>query len=334
VGSVIKVYSQKFEVFNFITTHKEGNTLSKGFTFALSLFKNFFTLITNQKIKIIHIHGASYGSFYRKFIIFLIGKYLFKKKIIYHIHGAEFHLLYKRSNKLAQKMISFFINNCNCVICLSQKWREFLNKNFIPKRIEILPNIIDYPIEVAENKKTNLIFFLFLGYIGKRKGIFDLLNVLIENKVEYEKRIKLLIGGNGEIQYLRDVIKKNNIEHFVEFGGWIKNEKKIEVFNKSDIFILPSYNEGLPISILEAMSYGEAIISTTVGGIPEIVRDQENGLLIEPGNLEQLKAAIDFFLDNHEKINQYGNNSKKMVENHFPDAVMNQLSCIYQSLLT
>lgn len=334
VGAVIKVYSQNFEVFNFISSHKEGNNIFKSFVFFISLFKLSFNLISDRKIKIIHIHGASYGSFYRKFVIFIIGKYLFKKKIIYHIHGAEFHLFYKRSNRVTRKMIIFFINNCNCVICLSQVWKQFFTRNFTPKKIEILPNIIDYPVEIEKNKKATLISFLFLGYIGKRKGIFDFLNVLIQNKERYETQIELLIGGDGEIEHLKELINKNNLNHFVEFRGWMDNRKKIEAFSMTDILILPSYNEGLPISILEAMSYGKAIISTPVGGIPEIVKDKQNGLLIEPGNLEQIKCAIDFFLDNHESIKQYGDNSKKLVEKHFPEAVIRQLNSIYQSLLT
>ena len=108
----------------------------------------------------------------------------------------------------------------------------------------------------------------------------------------------MYIGGNGEIQRLKELINKHNIEDIVEFLGWISSMEKAIILNSTDVYILPSYNEGLPISILESMSYGKAIISTNVGGIPEIVRNKENGLLINPGELKQMEQAIDFFLEN------------------------------------
>lgn len=333
VGQLIQIYSRHFPIFNVISTHTEGSGLLKSFYFILKLFRFVFTLVSNRKIKIIHIHGASYGSFYRKLIIFIIGKYLFKKKIIYHIHGAEFHLFYLKSNKLTQKLVTFFISNCNCVICLSNRWEQFFRDNFALKKVKILPNIIDYPVINKKKTEPLLISFLFLGYIGKRKGIFDLLNVIIENKNKYQGRIKLFIGGNGETQYLQDLINENNIENIVEFLGWVNNEKKMELFNTTNIYVLPSYNEGLPISILEAMSYGNAIISTPVGGIPEIVKNKENGLLIAPGDSEQLKLALDFFIENPELIQRYGDTSKKLVRKHLPDSVLQQLITIYKSIL-
>lgn len=111
-------------------------------------------------------------------------------------------------------------------------------------------------------------------------------------------------------------------------------KKKIDWLQKSNVYTLPSYNEGLPISILEAMSYGQAIISTNVGGIPEIVIPMKNGILIEPGNLKEIESAIDFFIEHPQKIEVYGHESKQMVDKHLPDNVMNELTEIYTSLLS
>jgi glycosyltransferase involved in cell wall biosynthesis len=298
------------------------------------LIKISYTLLKNRKIAIIHIHGASYGSFYRKYIIFIIGKYIFRKKIIYHIHGGGFQIFYDKANPFSKRLIKRFLSQSDIVICVSQSWYEYYNQNFKFKALWVLPNIIDYPTILKETSKVDYLTFLFLGLICEEKGIFDLLKVIVKDKEQYRGKIKLLIGGNGETHRLLDLIEKQQINDIVQFLGWITKEEKIDALNKADIYILPSYNEGLPISILESMSYGSAIISTNVGGIPEIVRNEENGLIIEPGNLDQLEQSLGFFLENPEVIKEYGAISQQLVKDFLPDSVIGKLSDIYKSLLT
>lgn len=333
VGAVINVYSRYFEVFNFISSHKVGSGLFKCAVFFIGLIKLFFTLFSNRKIKIIHIHGASYGSFYRKFVVFVIGKYFFRKKIIYHIHGGSFQVFYEKSNGLSKRLIKTLLDKADIIICLSQSWYEYYKRNFKTKKLVILPNIIDYPEKLKNTTKTNSTTFLFLGLVCEAKGIFDLVNAIANNKEKYRTRIKLLIGGNGETQHLQGLIEKYQIEDIVEFLGWVNSEEKIAVLNKADVYILPSYKEGLPISILEAMSYGMAVISTNIGGIPEIIKNKENGLLIEPGNLEQIEQALVYFLENPESVEEYGAVSEQLVQKYLPDSVLKQLVDIYKSVL-
>jgi glycosyltransferase involved in cell wall biosynthesis len=197
----------------------------------------------------------------------------------------------------------------------------------------ILPNIIDYPEQEPTSEKTSITTFLFFGLVCKDKGIFDLVDVIGKNKDKYRNRLKLKIGGNGEIQHLKYLIQKYNIEDIVEFIGWVVAEEKKKVLNNADVFILPSYNEGVPISILEAMSYGKSIIATNVGGIPEIVEKNRNGLLIEPGKHEQIEQAINTLLEHPELIKEFGKNSEQMVQKHLPHSVMEELTDNYNSIL-
>jgi len=333
IGAVIDVYSKHFDKFKFLATFKNGFLFIKISFFFLSVFKLIYILSFNRKIKIIHIHGASRGSFVRKFICFLIAKYLFRKIIIYHIHGAEYHLFYEESSPIVKKAIRMFINNSNTIVCLSEVWKSFFTLNFNVKKIVIVPNIIDYPSVYNVNKESSVLELLFLGQIGNRKGIFDLLIVISTNKKKYTGKIKLESEGNGELERLMEIIKKEQLEGIVEFIGWVTKEEKINFLQDADVYILPSYNEGLPISILEAMSYGKAIISTNVGGISEIVIPGKNGVLVKPGNLNEIENAINFFLDNPQKIISYGIESKQLVKKYLPNSVIFELSHIYQSLL-
>lgn len=333
VGAVISVYSKYFEMFNFVPSYKVGTGFYKIYIFFKGLFKLFWMLISNRRIKIIHIHGASNGSFYRKFIIFFICKYIFRKKIVYHIHGGGFGKFYNKSGGFLKRLIRTVLNNSDCVITLSQSWYKYFHENFAIRKLVVLPNIIDYPLKLQRTGIPDSLTFLFFGLICEAKGIFDLLNVIGINKEDYRSRMKLLIGGNGDIQKLKTLISENHTEDLIEYLGWVDNENKSAVFNKSDVFVLPSYTEGLPISILEAMSYGKAIIATDVGGVSEIVKENENGILIEPGNLQQIGQAIERMLDNRELVNRFGEVSELRVQRFLPDAVLNNLEDIYKSLL-
>ena len=144
---------------------------------------------------------------------------------------------------------------------------------------------------------------------------------------------RLLIGGDGEIEKVQQYIKDNKLDNVAEYIGWVSGEEKIKLLNEVDVFILPSYNEGLPISVLEAMSYNLPIISTTVGGIPEILKNEYNGFLINPGDLIALESAISTLINNPSKRKLQGKRSGEIVMPFLPNMVINQLDCLYKELL-
>lgn len=332
VGAVLDTYSRYFTNFRFICTHKSISVFGRIFLFLGSLFKLTFRLILERNVRIIHIHGASYGSFYRKFIVFLIGK-TFCKKIIYHIHGGEYDFFFTRSGAITKKMVRYMIENSDCIITLSESWRIFLDSCFKIHNLHIVQNIIEPQEGHNKIKRADLVRFLFLGRIGDRKGIYDLLDVIQKKRTKYMNKIELNIAGDGEYEVLQDWISKYRLSGMVKYFGWVKGDEKKELIKESDIFILPSHNEGLPVSILECMAFNKPIISTKVGGIPEVVKDHVNGILISPGNLEELENAIDFFLSNPELIEQYGNASLEIVKDYFPSSVIPKLNKIYSTLL-
>ena len=132
-----------------------------------------------------------------------------------------------------------------------------------------------------------------------------LLDVIERMKEKISGKIVFNFGGNGEIEKFKKTMKDKNLAEIVNYIGWISGDDKINHLSKADAFILPSYNEGLPISILEAMTYGLPIISTNVGGIPELIKDKVNGLIIEPGNHNQLEESLKFVLQNNSEFKNF-----------------------------
>ncbi|MDC9724096.1 MAG: glycosyltransferase, partial [Urechidicola sp.] len=139
-------------------------------------------------------------------------------------------------------------------------------------------------------------------------------------------------GGDGDVDKLKDIIKTNSLENIVSYIGWVSGDLKKELFEKCNIMILPSYNEGLPISLLEAMSYSMPIISTNVGGIPQVLEDRVNGKMVTPGNKQQIGDAITYYINNNEQIEIHGKISYNKVQDFFPKQVLKKLKLIFDSI--
>jgi glycosyltransferase involved in cell wall biosynthesis len=325
VSAVEYQYSKIYYPWQFIATATVGSSIKKAFYFITGLLRFLIKMLTDKKIEIIHVHGASYNSFRRKQVIINIGLF-FKKKVIFHCHGAEFKLFTSSHKDSVIKTLK----KCHCIVCLSESWKQWFENECCCKNVVHINNIIPIPQKgIREKNATNSLKLLFLGKLGKRKGIFDLLDVISQMR-EYD--VKLFCGGNGDVDGVLKRISELKLQDKIEYLGWVSGEQKISLLNDVDAYVLPSYNEGLPISILEAMSYGLPIVSTRVGGIPDLVREGENGYLIDPGSKEQLYAALLSLMNNPEERIRMGQECEKVSLDYQPQNVEKQLKQMYQSL--
>jgi glycosyltransferase involved in cell wall biosynthesis len=283
-------------------------------------------MLFRSEIKIVHVHGASYASFWRKRIFIRLAK-RFGKKVVFHCHGAEF----KRFTAKHPAEVAAVMKKCDCIIALSQSWKEWFETTFQHPNVTIVKNVISNPhIDKVPHERFSL---LFLGRLGQRKGIYDLLDVMADHREEWKGKLELLFGGDGEVEKVGTIIRERGLEDMAHYQGWVDGAKKTALLNRADAYILPSYNEGLPISILEAMSYGMPIISTRVGGIPEILTNEVNGFIMEPGDKETLYQSVNYLRTHPKETEVMGEESKRRVVEHLPSYVASQLEAIYNQLL-
>lgn len=317
-----------FPQFQHITDTLGKNNIKKFTVTSFAIIKTIFILLINKHIKIVHIHTASYHSFIRS-SIFLNISHFFHKRIILHIHGGGFKNFYEKNPQFVKHQLE----KVDAVIALSESWRTFFTKEVGLKNVHVVPNIVPPPhfLKASEHKTFNL---LFLGFIYQKKGIFDLIDVIIQNKERYRGRLKLYIGGTGQ-EYARliDSINENDINDIVNLCGWVSGDDKIKLLNIADAYILPSYAEGVPISILEAMSYGLPILSTPVGGIPEIVENGVNGFLFQPGDKKAMQNSIDKLINDSTLIKQMGTASLQRSKQYLPPKISDKLQNIYYALI-
>ncbi|NFO34808.1 glycosyltransferase family 4 protein [Clostridium botulinum] len=327
--------NNKFKKFNlyYIPTHIEASKFKQMVLFTCSFIKIIYYFLL-KNISIIHMHFSERGSFTRKYCLFKLAK-VFKKKIVIHMHGAEFKEFYSESNNTKKGKILKFLIGADRVIVLGNSWDGFVRS--LDKRIktEVMPNFVKC-VDKTVRFNTKEVNILFLAVLIKRKGIFDLveaIKLLLKDINGY--KIKVIIAGTGrEENNIKEKIKELGIEASFDFKGWVQNNKKQKILENSQIFVLPSYNEGLPVSILEAMSYGLPIISTNVGSIEDAVIDNYNGTIIKPGDINALKEEMKTLIENKNKWNMYSKNSKDIVykkynqENYF-----NTIENLYKSII-
>lgn len=328
ISSVIKLYNDYgLDVVN-LSSFKDGNAFTKLIVFAVFFVKYIFVLITTGNIQLIHIQGSSKGSVFRKHIAIKIAKF-FHKKVIYHIHGAEFDLYYEKSSNLIKKIMANSLNESDLIIVLSKEWENKISNICSNKNIRILYN--PTVIKKINHIESQQVRFLLMGRLEKRKGIYDIIEA-----AKYIQRPDVIINlyGDGNLEEFQKLIIDNNLQEKIQIKGWISGDQKDEVFQASDVLILPSYNEGLPMSILEAMAIALPIISTPVGGIPEAVEDGVNGFLIQPGDYKALAEKIDTLANDKQLREQMGQNGYKMAKEKFDiEVVTKQLKEIYNELL-
>lgn len=316
--------------FIYLSTHTNGNVFKKLFYLIKSYLAYPFILIFND-ISLAHIHGGMKISFFRKSYFLIVGK-LFGKKVIYHMHSAMVEEYMQRCNFIKAKLVKKIFNMYDAIIVISNYWSGVLSK-LTQKPVILLYNSI--PISQAltkRNESAEKLKIFTMGELGKRKGTYDIIEAI---KYIQNNNIIIELYGDGDVQKCEKLINDNNLQERIKIKGWISGNDKGEVFKNSDIYILPSYNEGLPMSILEAMSYGLPVISTPVGGIPEAVEDGVNGFLIQPGDAKALAEKIDILASDKELREKMGQKSYEIAKEKFDiNVIIRQLQGIYDELLT
>lgn len=292
IVSVIKNYLSysNWDPYNikYIPTHVETGKVKAILCYAKGFIKVLFTAAT-KKTDIVYVHTSERGSFYRKSLLVRFLR-LFGCKTIMHHHGAEFDQFYNNSPTLCKKYINKTLRLVDLNIVLSNRLVKMITDKSPDAKVKVLYNAVKtYSTNQYNENSTGV---LFLGRLGNRKGTYDLLKAIKSLDHKLDKNIVFYLCGDGEVEEVKEWVKKENIEHRIAHIGWIGQEQKDEILKNTMINILPSYNEGLPMTILETMAYGIPNISTKIASIPEVLFDAENGYLIEPGDIEALETKL------------------------------------------
>ena len=321
-------FMKKYNI-KYIPTAVSGNAIKRIIYSQYGIIKTFLYTIFNN-YDILHVHMSERMSVFRKGIIMKISK-IRNAKVIIHMHGAEFEEWYKTLPCNKKEKVKKILNSSNKIIILGEYWRDFISSLLNDKKkVEVIYNSVKCPSENLYNINTKNL--LFLGAIGKRKGIYDLLETMKIVKSGGLKT-KLLLYGPDVTGGINDLIIKENLSDYIEYRGWLSEEDKSKIFTEEiALNVLPSYNEGLPMTILETMSYGIPNISTNIAAIPEVL-NSNNGYINEAGDYEEIAKNIIEFLNDEKRRRQLSVNSyETIIKNFSIEKHIKKMSKIYEEL--
>lgn len=217
---------------------------------------------------------------------------LLRGNCIVHFHGSRFTYYYEKASPLLQWAVRKTFPYIDRFILLGESIKNSHSSLLGVDKIEICKNGVFPPLNQELNKREpcNKKTILFLSNLMKDKGVFEFLDAVSKLPVD---QYKVDIAGMIEKSHQQEIESKlHELRDLVTYHGPVFGEKKDQLFSAADFFVLPSYDEGQPMSILEAYSYGCVVITTNVGGIPDIFSDSVNGKTVKTGSVEDIYLAI------------------------------------------
>jgi len=243
------------------------------------------------QLDLVHINLASYGSTYRKLQIARLARWLGVPYVL-HLHGGDYPNFWKADgSRLSGNIRSMFAGAAQ-IIVLGQVWRNFIVSR-APEtagHIVVLPNAAPQP-SVAHVGGGDHVHILFLGRINDAKGVPQLGEALF--RLKGLPNWRATIAGDGNVDQARTKANELGLSSRVDIPGWVDGPQVGQLIASADVLVLPSFIENLPLSIVEGMASGLAIVATPVGAVSEIVKDNETGLLVQPGDIDGLTRALE-----------------------------------------
>ncbi|WP_160132769.1 glycosyltransferase family 4 protein [Halococcus salsus] len=316
-----------------ISSHRSGAFDTAGvLAFIRSLLRivwNAVSYTARSPPDVVHVHSSHRFSFYRAGFYVLFSKHVWGCPVVLHIHGSSFDTFVATENPLVRWYQSIVYDAADEIIVLSAYWRETLAAHTDPTKLVVLANAVDSEnyVPAFDGGSPHIVA---ISNQLRRKGIAELANA-IDQLTDRDLDFRVSLAGKGALSNHSERLAAANPN--VEYFGFVSEERKHELLGSGSIFVLPSHAEGLPIAILEAMAAGNAIVSTTVGAIPEVI-GEENGVLVAPRDADALAEALAELIADPERTAAMGRTNRATVEERYEWATVTEdLLGIYDRLL-
>lgn len=277
---------------------------------------------------LVHLHMSSRGSFLRKATILWWAK-LWGRKTLIHLHGGKFHI-FATQNPVTRLLVRRTFCAADAVAVLSPEWQERIREITGREDIIVMPN----PVFIPARPTCAEPGVVFLGRLGRQKGTPELVQAL----GELQKKgivVPVVIAGDGDTAGTQALVARLPRPEVVAIPGWVGQVSVDEYLSRYSVFCLPSYDEGKPVALLQAMAYGLACVTTPVGGIPDVVHDGHNGLMVSPGNVNELIHALERVLNDTEFATDLGECARDLAIREYDAGVVSRrLEAVYEAIGT
>lgn len=287
------------------------------------------------RLDLMHLNVAGRGSTVRKVVLALWAE-LLRLPTIVHLHDFDYPADYARRPHWQKRLVRRMFDRARLCLVLAARDRAFLEQTLgIPsERILIRPNAVPDPGPPPQRARgEDPLRLLFLGHLSARKGVPELLAALARPRLR-SRAWELVLAGGGEVARFRAEAQRLDLASRCRFLGWVAHEQAYELLRAADILVLPSHAEGQAMALLEAMAHGLAIVTTPVGAHSETVVHEEHALLITPGDVDALEAALARLLDDPQLRARLGAAARRRWQEAFAiDTYAQDLIALYRRVL-
>lgn len=270
-----------------------------------------------ERPQLLHVHMAERGSVIRKGALMTLAR-LLGIPVVLHLHAGQFHEQYDKAGFLQRAVLRTVVGLAGEMVVLGNFYRDFALRTFggLGKRVTILPNAVPGPVHAPDHVHPGPVRLLFLGRLVPVKGLPVLFEALAQPALK-ERDWTLTIVGDGERAHDEALVAKHGLPGCVRFTGWQDQEGCRRELAAADALVQPSFAEGLPMAILEAMAHALPVVATPVGSVTDAVVDGETGLIVPVGAPDALAAALVSLIDDAGLRRRLGARARAEYERRF-----------------
>jgi glycosyltransferase involved in cell wall biosynthesis len=308
-----------------------GSRIGQGMIYLLSLVQTMSLALGRRTV--FHVHFAGRGSLLRKGMICVLLRF-FRCQYAVHSHVADTNLFSAWLPRKGRQLLLWGLSGAGRVIVLTQFWHDYYSSllRLPPDRLLLLPNPADLPKTIPDRSKRKRLGVLFLGRIGVRKGAFDLVRAFAGLPEDLRSFCHLTVAGDGDTEQVRALATELGCLDRVSIPGWVGKAEVERLLVESDVLVLPSYAEGMAMALVEAMSWGLPVVTTSVGGAAEFLEQGSNCLLVVPGDVCGITTAISELARDSDYRLQLGNAARHTISRFSIDTYVCTLTGVYEEL--
>jgi glycosyltransferase involved in cell wall biosynthesis len=300
-----------------VLTHRDSGPLRKALQAVAGLTRASW-LLAAGRVDLVYLLTSSGFSLRRKAAVAALAR-LARRPYVVHVHASDFDGYFRAAAGWERRLVRWTLAGAALVIAVSPSWERRLQA-LVRCQTTSIPNPVPIPRRSAPLDASSALI-VSVGRLGLRKGSRTIVRALALLGQRHPDA-RLVLAGDGDLSAVRAEAHRLGVADRVEFPGWIGPEERAQILLEATVFVLPSREEGLPVALLEAMSYGLPAIVSPVGGIPDVFEDGRHGYFVSPDDPDALADRIGALLDDREVAREMGRQARQDAQERFASEIV------------
>lgn len=294
--------------------------------------------VLQRQPDIVHLNTSLVMKAYWRDLVYMLVSKALGCRIVYQVHGGKLPSQFFGNTRLAQSFLRWSLGIPDVLVVLATAEHDAYRRFLRHRRIEIIPNAVDLSSYRGTGPKRFDRQDIQLGYLGRltvEKGIREAISAVGSLRRKGLNFLNLRIAGTGpDERVLRELVEREGLTDCVQFEGAVFGAEKIRFWREIDVFVFPTYREGLPYVVLEALASGTPVITTRVGGIPDVIQNGVQGVFVEPYSSQSVADAIEGLVGQRALLRQMsGAGIQRAKEQYGVERLANQIGRLYGDVL-